>query len=358
MNPSQSLFDRIPALLKNALLGLFGVGSMILLLAWLAGAFTVKIQPREREALPPPPADLATLVVEAVEVQVIREVAGSIAAEHETSVASQLLGRVAAVHVSAGERVTQGQLILELDEAEHRSRLEQASALLRQAEDHLRRIEQQHQAQAATDAQAVEAKTSQEAARARFEEAQTFLAKCKITAPTAGVLIERLCEVGDTVTPGRTLARLYDHLQLRATVPESLQPYLHVGDVVGVRVDALGPSECLGAITEIVPQAQALSRAFEVKVTGPCPAGLIPGMFGRLRIPLGTRKELRIPLAAIRRVGQVSLVLRVLPDGRLLRQFVQTGEETGDQVLITSGLEPGDRIVSEAARVLLPGALR
>lgn len=355
MSRWKSLQETIPAAVRLGLLIAVGVGSMILLMVWLAGGFRTKIQPGERGPLPPASADLPVVAVVTTTVPVVREVVGTIAAEHEVNVAAELLGRVVAVHANAGDRVSRDEVLVELETAEYQARLEQAQAMLAQAEDHYRRIEQQHRAEAATEAQLVQARTSREAAQAKVVEAETFLARTKIRARVDGVLIERLCEVGDTVTPGQTVARLYDSLQLRATVPESLQPLLKVGHPVTVRIDALPGQECLGQVTEVVPQAQAISRGFEVKVSGPCKPGLVPGMFGRLRIPLGEQQELRVPSAALRRVGQITMVFRVLPDGSLLRQFVQLGEELDGEVVVTSGLKPGDRIVADAARVPAQG---
>jgi len=349
--PAAPLPARLPGLLKVGALALVAAGSMVLLMVWLAGGFTSKIQPRERGPLPAPPADLPWLEVAPVRVPVVRLVTGSISAEHEMQVAAELLGRVRAVHASAGQRVSKDQVLVELEEAEHKTRLAEAEARLRQADDHFTRTRALRAEGTVSEAELVRATAEKDAAQARVDEARTVLAKTQIRAPADGVLIERLCEVGDTVTPGRTVARLYDRLQLIATVPEALQPHLAVGDAAAVQVDALGSKTCQGTITEIVPQAQALSRAFQVKVTGPCAPGLIPGMFGRMRVELGEREELRIPSAALRRVGQIPLVFRALPEGGLLRQFVQLGEEHDGEVVITSGLQPGDRIVADASRV-------
>ncbi|RMG15029.1 MAG: efflux RND transporter periplasmic adaptor subunit [Planctomycetota bacterium] len=332
-------------------LAALGVAAMALLMAWLAGAFREKVAPRERGALPPPPAGVPMHAVREVEVPHVREVTGTIAAEHETVVAAELLGRVAFVDANPGERVEAGHVLARLDPAEYRARLEQAEALLKQAEDHYQRTRKQHAAQTASESQLVQAQTALEAARARVREARTILDKTVIRANAPGVVIERLVEVGDTVTPGRPLVRLYDRLQLVAVVPESLQPFLRVGQAVQVRVDALGPDACEGTVAEIVPEAQALARAFRVKVTGPCPPGLIPGMFGRMSVPLGTRRELRVPLGAVRRVGQVAMVYRALPGGALLRQFVRLGERRGDEVVVRSGLAAGDRVVADVARL-------
>lgn len=349
-----SLLQRLPGPLRVALLSLAGVGAVVALMLWLAGTFSAKVAPGPTAPAARAPADLPTEVVEAVRVAVVREVVGSIAAEHETTVSAELVGRVVEVHAAAGQRVAQGDLLVRLDATEQRARLDQAEAALRQAQDHHDRVERQRGAGAASESQLVQARSDLEAARARVAEAGAVLGRTELRAPAAGTVIDRACEVGDTVTPGRGLVRLYDRLQLAAVVPESLRARLAVGQAVRVRVDALGEGECEGTISEIVPEAQALSRAFRVEVTGPCPPGLIPGMFGRMRIPLGERDELRVPVTAVRRVGQVPIVLRLLPDGSLLRQFVRTGRTLGDRVVITSGVAPGDRIVTDATRV--PGA--
>ena len=59
---------------------------------------------------------------------------------------------------------------------------------------------------------------------------------------------------------------------------------------------------------EIVPEAQAESRSFQVKVTGPCPPNVYSGMFGRIFIPLGEEEVLVVPPEAVRRVGQLDEV--------------------------------------------------
>jgi RND family efflux transporter MFP subunit len=156
--------------------------------------------------------------------------------------------------------------------------------------------------------------------------------------------------VGDMVKPGQTVLRLYDQLQLVATVRESLATSLQVGQRLPVTLDALN-LHCEGTISEIVPEADALSRAFQVKVTGPCPPGVIPGMFGRLHIPLGERQELRIPRLAVRSAGQIPYVYRVVGEDRVERAFIRIAGEYDDQVAIASGLSAGDRIVADPGRL-------
>ena len=65
-----------------------------------------------------------------------------------------------------------------------------------------------------------------------------------------------------------------------------------------MQIEGLG-KQCSGTISEIVPEAQSASRSFQVKVTGPCPAGIYSGMFGRLVIPLQEEQVLVIPRKAV-----------------------------------------------------------
>ena len=82
---------------------------------------------------------------------------------------------------------------------------------------------------------------------------------------------------------------------------------LQVGQSIGVQIEGLN-KQCSGTVSEIVPEAQSASRAFQVKVTGPCPTGIYSGMFGRILIPLEEEEVLVIPRQAVRNVGQLELV--------------------------------------------------
>ena len=106
--------------------------------------------------------------------------------------------------------------------------------------------------------------------------------------------------------------------------------------------------DCAGRIDQIVPEAEAASRVFQVKVSGPCPPGVFSGMFARLHVPVGTRHVLRIDARSTRRVGQLEMVYVVLEGDRVLRRLIQTGPRSVDGVEVLAGLEAGDRILAYA----------
>jgi hypothetical protein len=132
-------------------------------------------------------------------------------------------------------------------------------------------------------------------------------------------------------------------MQMVATVRESLALRLKVGQQLPARLDSLG-FEGHATVSEIVPEAQAESRSFQVKVTGPCPPNVYSGMFGRIFIPLDDEEILIVPAGAVRRVGQLDEV-DVVADAMVSRRAVQVGRTLDLDLEVLSGLEEGERVV-------------
>jgi RND family efflux transporter MFP subunit len=352
---------RFGPLIRKSLVVLVSLVVLLVLVAWLSGFFVPKITPGKVDAAVSSPADVQAVPVEVRQVPQIVQGLGTIRAVHEMAVGSRLLARIRDVLVTAGEHVRADQVLVELDQADILARMNQAQAAvdaaqarLAQAASDLSKIQQLLAQGAATTRElddrqraADVAKADLAASQQALAESQAQLSYATIRSPIDGVVIEKLVQAGDLAKPGQNLITLYDPkaLQLVAPVPESVAVGLKVGDKVGVRIDALD-KQCQAQISEIVPQASPGSRSFEVKVTGPCPAGVYSGMFGRLLIPQGTRQQLLVPAAAVRRIGQLEIVQVVEPGppARLQDRYVTTGERAGDMVEVLSGLSPDEQV--------------
>ncbi len=348
----------------RALVVTLGLLLLVLIIAWMSGAFHARVEPGRAGGMPAADAGRIIADVQVQETPVYARSVGSIRAAHETTVGSRLLARVKAVHVTAGQPVSAGQVIVELDEADVQARIEQAranvdavAARLRQTESDLDKLSQLRQQGAATARELEDARRARDVAEADLAAARQALAEARnmidyttIRSPINGVVIDKLVEEGDLAQPGRNLVTLYDpdRLQLEAPVPERIAVGLSVGDAVGVEIDAIN-LRCDARISEIVPQAAAGSRSMLVKVTGACPPGVYSGMFGRLLIPQGQTRRLLIPQAAVQSVGQLSMVDVVDADGSTQRRLVRLGEiVAGDgpaKVEVLAGLEPGERVI-------------
>ena len=284
---------------------------------------------------------------------------GTIRAIHEAVVASKILARVKEVKVKAGQTVNAGDELVVLDDADLQARLQQAQAAesgatakLNQARIDVERAKRLRAVNSVSQQEFEQANTAYLSAKAELErsqqavkEAQILLGYASIRAPIAGVIVDKKVNSGDTVSPGQALLTMYDRerMQMVATVRESLAMGLEVGQQVAARLDALG-LDCHATISEIVPEAQAESRSFQVKVTGPCPPNVYSGMFGRIFIPLGEEEVLVVPPQAVRRVGQLDEV-DVVEDGTPCRHVVQLGRTLPEGREVLSGLQAGERVV-------------
>ncbi len=334
-----------------------GVG--VLLMA-LAGRFNSKVprEPATKDNVPVAP-DTPVAKAELIRRPRFESAVGAIEPIHQTNIASKILARVTEVHVGAGTMVAAGDVLVRLNEDELITRRQQAeaerdaaAAQLKQAQADAQRASQLIANRAISQAEFESAKTLVETTTAQLERASrsvdetiVMLDYATIKAPFSGVVIDKLVQPGDIVTPGQVLLTLYDptQMQLVASVRESLAADLKVGQQIPARLESID-HQCLATIREIVPRSDATSRSFDVKVSGPCPPGIYSGMFGRLLIPLGDEQLLVVPTASILRAGQLTFV-QVLLDGKMQRRFVQLGRNLQNRVEILSGLEPGETIL-------------
>lgn len=346
--------------IRTAVIAIVGLAVLVLIVAWLSGVFKAKIEPGRTVAAAEPVTGEVAAVEQRLVPREIRAV-GTIQAVHETSVGSRLLAPVQRVHVTAGQQVAAGDVLVELDKADLMARRQQAAANvdsalsnLTKAENDRERIVRAFQSGAATQRELSDAQRGEEVARAAVQsaeqglvEVQSQLEYATIRSPIDGIVIDKLVEQGDLARPGQTLVTLFEpnRLQLEAAVPERLAMKLKVGDTVGVEIEAID-LQCHGQVSEIVPQASPVSRSLLVKVTGPCPPGVISGMFGRLIISEGQREQLLVPASAVRSIGQLQMVQVVSDEKVAHRRFVRTGEIFGDRIEILAGLETGEQVLA------------
>jgi RND family efflux transporter MFP subunit len=343
----------------TVLLAVFLAGGLTLILLLLAGVFTPKV-PTQSPATPATtPTKLPLAEVRLLRRSRFEAAVGTIRAVHEAAVASKLLARVTEVRVRAGQSVAAGEVLVRLDDSDLQARLKQAEAAVaaakvakEQADKDYERAQELQPSGGISKEDFDHRKMARRTTAAELErvehmlrEAQVLLEYATIRSPITAIVVDKRVEAGDTASPGQVLLTLYNpkRMQLVVTVPESLALRLKVGQKIAGRVEALG-EECQATVSEIVPEAQAASRSFAVKVTGPCPPGVYTGMFGRIFIPLEDEQVVVVPAAAVVHVGQLDMV-RVWEEDRLQRRIIQIGRRLDDDFEVLAGLKPGEKVV-------------
>jgi RND family efflux transporter MFP subunit len=265
------------------------------------------------------------------------------------------------------EQIMQAQHEINRAEAEH-SALHAASDRLRQAaEGRPGLIAQQEldDAQAkdlSSEAQVDAAKSAMAAAQEHANAAQSDNQRIQalesytnVTAPLDGVVIWRYADTGALIQGGTNsndqalpIVRLSQSnlLRLRIPVPEDDVKYVHAGDQLQVRVDAIGRS-FTGKIVRFTRDVNFETRTMETEVdVENKDLSIAPGMYANTLLQLGhVTNVVTIPVEALVLNGQQETVYVLDDNNRIHIRKVAVGLEGSKLAEITSGLNPGDRVL-------------
>jgi RND family efflux transporter MFP subunit len=327
---------------------------------WILGTFRRGViqgakQPVSQESA----AGAVTYKVVARNMPTSTEAVGTVQPEQIATVTARVMANIIEMRASAGQQVAKGQTLVVLDDRDLRHRVEQAQeavhsaqATLEQAQSDYRRDKPLFDQQVITPYDFEHTQTNLKTAEATLKrleqaqrEAEVNLTYAVIRSPFDGVVVDKQADLGDLAAPGKPLFTLYEHrrLWLEANVPEELMARVRLGNPMAVHIDAT-ESEMQGRVAEIVPSSDPASRTETVRVRLNKTEGLVPGMFGRLMIPLAPEPVLTIPESALTRVGQLTMVDVVRQD-TIERRTVQLGRVVDGEYEVLSGLASGEVIV-------------
>ncbi|WP_417661156.1 efflux RND transporter periplasmic adaptor subunit [Pseudomonas sp.] len=177
-----------------------------------------------------------------------------------------------------------------------------------------------------------------------------------VTSPIAGVIEQLDVRQGMTVAAGMTLARIngLSSVWLDVAVPEAQGASLAAGQSVEARLPGLASEVIKGRISAVLPQADLRSRTLRVRVELDNRDGkLRPGQTANVRLAqTSTTPVLLVPSEAVIRSGRRALVMLVTEKGRYQATQVSLGQESGEQIEITQGLEAGQKVVASGQFLL------
>jgi RND family efflux transporter MFP subunit len=302
-----------------------------------------------------PTAQVHAQVVERKSRAATEDVVGTVRPKLSATLEAKVSGRIDKMLVVPGQSVKAGEMLAHLDAAEISSRLDQANAALEQAEQNWKRISTLFGQQASTKSEYDAADAHYRVAKGAAAEAKTMMSYCEVLAPFDGVITRKIADVGDLAAPGKPLLQMEnpDTLRLEADVPEALVGNVKLGDKLAVRIAAV-TSEIEGSVAELSPTANPNSRTYLVKLDLPGATGLRSGQFGRVSVPVGEASAIRVPVSAVIQRGQMELVF-VVADNHAQMRLVKTGSHVGNEVELVSGLDSGEKIVTDGVSALTDG---
>src|SRR5260370_10114496 len=206
------------------------------------------------------------------------------------------------------------------------------------------------------------ARQESDVAQADLERYGALEAYTTVTAPLNGVVIWRYADTGALIQAGTSsdtqslpLIKLSqsDLLRLRLPVPEDAVGYIHNGDTVQIRVDALHRS-LAGKIVRFTRNVSLDTRTMQTEIDVPnTDLSIDPGMYANTYLHLAHKeKVLTVPLLAVQRDDSgKTMALVVDSQNQVHQRIVELGIQGSLLAEVKSGLEQGDRVVlGNAAR--------
>ena len=267
----------------------------------------------------------------------------------------EVAGRITRLNFTDGQRVRQGQLLVQFDDQLQQAQVQQSRAELSIAQANQKRnqelVAQNFISQRSLD----ESAANLQVAQAKLALALATAARLRIVAPFDGIAGIRQVNVGDYLKDGADIVNLedIDAIFVDYRLPERYQSQLKRGQIAMLAIDALPGQAYTAQIQAIDPLIDANGRSIGIRGCIDNRAlQLRPGMFARVNTVFGTRLDARvIPEEAIVPQGGKQYVIKLLSgaDGKMptsQRVEVKVGLRQPGQVEILQGLEPGDTVVT------------
>jgi len=278
---------------------------------------------------------------------------GTVRAAQRAELAFKVAGRVDKVMVDEGASVTAGQELARLDDREFRTVLASAQAEFATADADYRRgqaIYERSQAISRRDLEKLE--TQRNLVANRLRSAQLALDETLLKAPFDGIVGRKLVEDFSRVGANQTVLVVQNlqDLEVVIQVPDRVVLQSSGSSDVYAEISGLDQTFPL-SLKFFSTEADPTTQTYQVilGLDGKGDARILPGMSARVFSDSGSAANagVTVPLGAIvpNNQGQ-QFVWKLDVDNRAQRANIEAGQLSGDRVVVTSGLQPGDRIIT------------
>ena len=320
-------------------------------------------------AFAPPPVAVTTTVAAQSEWQPTLDTIGTVTAINGVTVSTDLAGIVDKIAFTSGTVVKAGDLLVHLNTDQEQAQLEQAQAQLSLAQLTLNRDRDLLSKRTISQQDYDTAEATYRQNQATVDQFRALIARKTLRAPFDGVVGIRQVNLGQYLNTGDPVVSLqsFDPIYVNFTLPQQDLSKLGVGQAVDVRLDAYGDTVFPGKINAVNALVDQATRNIQVQATlENNDQKLRPGMFGKVSVVLPERQTVvALPVSSVHYAPYGDSIF-VVADGKdeitgkpvkiVKEQFVKLGAARGDLVSVTSGVKPGDEVVTSGVFRLKSGA--
>ncbi len=273
--------------------------------------------------------------------------------------------RIKQIFVDEGMRVSKGQKLAVMDDintSTYQLQVDNAKANLRNTELNYNRAIELYKIGGGTkqnvdqmETQLINAKNALASAERTL---RNVMENTVLTSPISGVVTARNYDPGDMTgqLPVLTVAQVHP-LKIVINVSESELSKIHKGMPAEITFDTYGDEQFSGTVSLISPTVDTNSRSFGVEITmANTDDRVLPGMFGRVTLNLGTANNVVVPdRAVVKQQGSGNHYVYVYSDGKVSFNKVELGQRLSDAYELISGVEPGSQVVVSGQSKLANG---
>jgi len=287
------------------------------------------------------------------------EAIGTAGANEAVDITAKTSNIITAIHFTDGQRVQQGQVMVELDRGTAEADLAAATAAFEESRSQFGRSRELLATQALSKAQHEQLEATMKSNEARVAAARSRLSDTYIRAPFTGHVGLRRVSVGALISPGTLITTLDDTSTIKVdfSVPEAQVGALKAGQTVGARTNAYPGRQFNGRVLSVDSRVDPATRSVIVRAAVPnADLALKPGMYLTVALSQDQRPALVIPEEALVPEQARQFVYLVRGD-TVEKREVTLGRRQPGFVEITDGVRAGDRVVIEGTMKLRDGSL-
>lgn len=314
---------------------------MMLAAAWLTVACGSKKEQTVQTVDETPRVKVEQAVQQEVEQQEVYT--ATVESDVKNNISPQSYLRIEKIYVEVGDRVSRGQLLVQLDA----NNLNQLKLQIENARVQFSRVDELYKVGGVSKAEWDNAKMSLDIMETQHK---NLLENSQLRSPITGVITARNYDNGDMTGQLPVLVVEQDTpVKMMINVSENYYPQMKKGMPVQITLDTYGDEQFSGQVNIVYPAVDANTHTFPVEIRLPNTDRRVrPGMFGRVKVVFGTASRVVVPdLAVIKQLGGGDRQVYVLNNDQTVSlKKVTLGRRMGDTYEIVEGVEPGSSVVT------------
>ncbi|MBF0472384.1 MAG: efflux RND transporter periplasmic adaptor subunit, partial [Nitrospirae bacterium] len=275
---------------------------------------------------------------------------GTIIPWESVKMISEVTGKVVEIKVKEGDRVKQGDLLVQIDPRDSQNNLNSADAAYELALTSQERAQKLFDMELMPKAELARVNAHLKTSKAALDTVKLQLKKCEIRAPISLIINSIPAKVGLNMNPFMPIPVLelinIDKVKISVGIPEADVDSIRGLEYFDVIIDALSGRKVRAKKYFLSHQVDTMARLYNLELVVDNPGGnILPGMFARVEVvKKAFSNAVSIPIYAVISKDQQKTVF-VEQDGKAHLRIIETGVLEGWRIQVTKGISAGDKVI-------------